>query len=87
MEIGELMKKFPVLVHLAYVPTTDGEDDYLCVYTDGVFSMEPGQRCAIYKRIDEGIVRGPKSFISTLSDYWWPCPDAVPAAPVRHGEP
>jgi hypothetical protein len=57
-------KKFPAIVHVAYEPNADGEDDYLCVYTDGVVSMEPGQRCAIYKRVDEGAVRGPKSFIS-----------------------
>ncbi len=59
-----MAKKFPVLVHLAYEPNTDGDDDYLVVHADGVASMEPGQRCAIYKRIDEGAVRGPKSFIS-----------------------
>lgn len=57
-------KRFPEIVHLAFEPDRDGEDDYLCVYTDGVSSLEPGQRCAIYKRIDEGSVRGPKSFIS-----------------------
>jgi len=58
------MKKFPELVHLAYEPNADGEEDYLCVFTDGVHSLEPGQRVAIYKRIDEGEVRGPKSFVS-----------------------
>lgn len=58
------MKKFPLLVHLAYEPDSDGNDDYLCVYTDGVHSMQPDQRCAIYKRVDEGKVRGPKSFVS-----------------------
>lgn len=58
------MKKFPPLVHLAYEPNARGEEDYLAVYTDGVQSMEPGQRCAIYKRVDIGAVCGPKSFIS-----------------------
>lgn len=57
-------KKFPLLVHLAYESDTDGNDDYLCVYTDGVYSMEPSQRCAIYKLVDEGYVRGPKAFVS-----------------------
>lgn len=58
------MKKFPPIVHLAFEPNADGEDDYLAVYTDGVSNMEPGQRCAIYKRVEEGTVRGPKSFIA-----------------------
>ena len=59
-----MMKKFPPIVHLAYEPNADGDEDYLCVYTDGVQSLESGQRCAIYKRVEEGSVRGPKSFIS-----------------------
>ena len=58
------MKKFPQIVHLAFEVNADGEEDYLAVYTDGVFSLEPDQRCAIYKRVDEGRVRGPKSFVS-----------------------
>ena len=62
-----MAKKFPVLVHVAYEPDANGDDDYLCVYTDGVHSLEPGQRCAIYKRVDKGYVRGPKSFVSTMT--------------------
>jgi NADH:ubiquinone oxidoreductase subunit len=58
------MKKFPQIVHMAFEENADGEDDYLAVYTDGIDSLEPGQRCAIYKRIEEGTVRGPKSFVS-----------------------
>ena len=58
-------KKFPLLVHLAYEPDRNGDDDYLCVFTDGVFSMDAGTHVAIYKRVDEGIVRGPKAFISS----------------------
>jgi hypothetical protein len=57
-------KAFPQVVHLAYELNSDGDDDYLCVFTDGVQSLEPGQRVAIYKRVDQGVVRGPKSFIS-----------------------
>ena len=61
-----MKKQFPKIVHLAFAPNSDGEEDYLCVFADGVFSLEPDQRCAIYKRIDEGFVRGPKAFVSTV---------------------
>lgn len=57
-------KQFPELVHLAYIDAGT-EDEFLDVRTDGVFSLEPGQRCAIYKLVDEGKVHGPKSFRSS----------------------
>lgn len=59
-----MSKKFPEIIHVAYEPDANDEDDYLCVFEDGVASLESGQRCAIYKRVDEGYVRGPKSFVS-----------------------
>ena len=61
-------KTFPAVVHVAYEPDSDGEDDYLCVYTDDISSLEAGQRCAIYKCVDEGVVRGPESFISKKTE-------------------
>jgi len=58
-------KKFPRIVHMAYEPDQDGRDDYLATYSDGVATIDAGRRCAIYKLVDEGIVRGPKSFVSS----------------------
>ena len=62
-----MIKKFPLIVYLAYDPKSGGGDDYLYVVTDGIDDLEPGQRCAIYKRVDEGTVHGPKSFIPKRS--------------------
>lgn len=58
------MKKFPALIHIGFEPDRDGNEDYAVIYSDGVSDMEAGQRVAIYKLVDEGIVRGPKSFVS-----------------------
>ena len=58
-------KKFPFLIHVAYERDANDDDDYPCIYTDGGASIEPGMRVAIYKRVDDGTVRGPKSFISS----------------------
>ena len=58
------MKRFPDTIHAAYEENQDGDEEYLVVFSNGVRDMEPGQRVAIYKRVDEGVVRGPKSFVS-----------------------
>ncbi len=61
------MKKFPRLIHVSYEEDQNGEEDYLCCFTNGVDDLDPGARCAIYQLVEEGVIRGPKSFVSKRS--------------------
>jgi len=56
------VKRFPSPIHVVYALDADGHDDYLTLYTDGVTWIQPGQRVAVYTKIDEGRVC--KSFVS-----------------------
>lgn len=54
--------KFPELIHVAW---EDGGDDewFLTTHQEGVETIDVGQRCAIYKLVEEGTVHGPKTFV------------------------
>ncbi len=67
------MKKFPMFVHAAYEQDRDGNDDYLAVYTDGVSSIEPGQRCAMnpYSRTRSKQVVRVLSLVRLMQGSYW----------------
>lgn len=58
-------KMFPELLHVGF-EEEDGEPrgGFNVVWSDGVQSVEAGERIAIYKRVEVGTVVGPKSFVS-----------------------
>lgn len=56
------VRKFPNLIHVGFDDVLNDDTPYLLVYEEGITTMEPGQRVAIYQLVEEGIVKGPKSF-------------------------